>query len=185
MTRGERIQKVESFGCAPMRLAEVLRKIPKKMWLFKPEKDRWSIHEIILHLADSEANAYIRCRRLIAEPGKPVLSYDVQQWAGSLGYFHQSTHEALEVIRRLRRMTYQLLVYLPEPVWSHTAEHPEKGKLTLDEWLDMQIAHIPHHIEQMKQNYQIWLKLHPPRKSPRPKIMTGPGRQMVSLPAGI
>ena len=187
MTREDRRQKIESLGRAPELLAAALRKFPKKMWLYKPAPDRWSIHEIILHLADSEANAYIRCRRLIAEPGKPVLAYDASQWAGTLGYFHQSTKDALELLRRLRRMTYQLLVVLPDGVWSNAVNHPEHGPLSLDEWLDLQERHIPHHIEQMQQNFEVWLKTHPPRKSATrpPKPATTSNIKMIALNATL
>jgi DinB superfamily len=166
VTREDRRQKLESFGRAPELLAAALRQFPRKMWLYKPAPNHWSIHETILHLADSEANAYIRCRRLIAEPGKPVLIYDAGVWADTLGYFHQSTKEAFELLRRLRRMTYQLLINLPEQVWSNTAEQPEKGTQSLDQWLEMQERHIPYHIEQMRRNYEEWARTHPPRRAP-------------------
>jgi hypothetical protein len=74
MTRDERREKLESFGRAPALLSAALKQFPKKMWLFKTSPEKWSIHEVILHLADSEATAYICCRRLIAEPGLPVLT---------------------------------------------------------------------------------------------------------------
>jgi DinB family protein len=164
MTRDERRQMLESFGRAPALLSAVLRQLPKKMWLYKPAPDRWSIHEIIVHLTDSEASSYVRCRHLIAEPGKAVPEFDPARWAGSLGYFHQSTREALELIRRLRRMTYGLLVTLPEPVWLHTLQHPQEGLISLEIWIERQERHIPHHIEQIKRNYQAWLGSHPPRK---------------------
>jgi len=164
MTRDERRKMLESFGRAPALLSGVLRQLPKKMWLYKPSPDRWSIHEIILHLADSEASSYVRCRHLIAEPGKAVAKFDAARWAGSLGYFHQSTREALEVIRRLRKMTYHLLAAVPEPVWSYTVEHPAEGEISLERWIERQERHIPHHIDQMKQNYEVWLGTHPPRK---------------------
>ncbi len=113
MTRDERRQTLESFGHSPALLAMVLRKLPKKMWLYKPTPQQWSIHEIILHLADSEASSYVLCRQLIAEPHKTVAKFDAERWACTLGYFHQSTREAIEIIRRLRRITYGLLVTLP------------------------------------------------------------------------
>jgi len=186
MTREERRQKLESFGRAPAMLSAALRKFPKKMWLYKVSPDRWSIHEIILHLADTEANAYIRCRRMIAEPGSPVLAYDATAWAGTLGYFHQSTKEALEIIKRLRRMTYQLLAALPESVWCNAVRHPEQGALTLDAWLDQQEKHIPHHLEQMKENYDAWAKTHPPRKpATRSRNATAIGNPYLRLNAGI
>jgi hypothetical protein len=140
------------------------------MWLYKPAADRWSIHEIILHLADAEATAYVRCRRFIAEPGSPVLKFDSGRWAGSLGYFHQSTREALEIIRRLRVMTYQLLISIPESVWFYTVEHPKDGDISLEQWFERQEKHIPRHIDQMRLNYESWLKTHPPRKPASPSL---------------
>jgi hypothetical protein len=184
MTRDERRQTLESFGRSPALLAMVLRKLPKKMWLYKPAPQGWSIHEMILHLADSEASSYVLCRQLIAEPDKTVAKFDAARWAGSLGYFHQSTREAIEIIRRLRRMTYGLLLTLPEPVWSHTLEHPTNGRISLEMWLDRQERHIPHHIDQMKQIYETWLYSHPPRK-PASRPSEPDGRSVMSLSAEL
>jgi hypothetical protein len=169
MTREERRQKLEAFGSAPALLARALRQIPKKMWMYKVSADTWSIHEIILHLADNEANAYIVCRLMIAEPGCHTLMFNPTLWAGSLGYFHQSTKEALEIIRRLRRMTYHVLAALPETVWSHRADPREENALTLDNWLEQQERHIPAQIAQMQNIYELWAKTHPPRKLPSPR----------------
>jgi len=185
MTREERRQKLESFGRAPALLSGALRHYPKKMWLYKPSLERWSIHEIILHLADSEATSYVRCRCFIAEPGSPVLDFDPARWAGSLGYFHQSTREALEIIRRLRKMTYQLIVTLPEPVWSHTVDHPGDGPIDLERWIEIQERHVPHHIGQMKENYDVWLATHPPRKAATPSLKASMPPRMITLTAGL
>src|SRR5580693_9836686 len=137
MRQDSRRQKLESFGRAPALLSAALRQFPKKMWIYKPANERWSIHEIILHLADSEASAYVRCRAYIAEPAtSQSAKFSASRWAGSLGYFHQSTREALEIIRRLRKMTYQLLVAVPEPVWSHTVEYPKEGRISLELWIE-------------------------------------------------
>ncbi|HWG57734.1 MAG TPA: DinB family protein [Candidatus Acidoferrales bacterium] len=181
MTRQERRGKIESFGHAPAQLSLALRQFPRRMWRFKPSPERWSIHEIILHLADSEATCYLRCRRFIAEPGSDVLQYDPVRWAGSLGYFHQSTREALEIIRRLRRTTYQVLRTLPDSVWLHSVKHPVKGEITLADWLDLQERHIPHHIEHMKENYGAWLQKFPPRRSAAVRKNRGSARRMLPV----
>src|SRR3984957_7751410 len=94
-------QQLESFGRAPTLLSAALRQFPKKKaWLYKPSADRWSIHEIILHLADSEVSVYIHSRHFGAKLESSVIKFDPGRWAGTLGYFHQSTREALEIIRR-------------------------------------------------------------------------------------
>lgn len=167
MTRDERRQMLESFGRGPALLGAALRPLPKKMWLFQPSAGRWSIHEIILHLADREVNSYFSFRSLIAEPRHEFSEFDAAQWAGSLGYFHQSTREAIEIIRRLRKMTYQVAIALPPAVWARTVLHARQGQITLENWLQEQERHIPAYIDQIQQNYSLWLQTHPPRKASR------------------
>lgn len=175
-----RQQALETFGRGPIFLSEALSRCPKKMWLYRPSPDRWSIHEIILHLADSEAESYVRCRQFIAEPGLDAAAYDAAAWANTLGYFHQSTREALGLIVRLRRMTYQILRYVPDAVWEHTAHHPEKGTLTLDRWLELQARHIPHHVEQIRQNHAAWARTHRQRK-PAGRVQVDISSQQTTL----
>jgi hypothetical protein len=158
MNSGISPQQLESFGRGPALLSVALGQFPKRMWLFKPSPGIWSIHENILHLADREVHVYIRCRRFIAEPGTVVAKFDSKSWACALGYFHQSTREALKIVRHLRKMTYGLLLALPESVWEHSLEHETEGRLTLCEWTRLEAEHIPHHIRQMKRNYEKWLE---------------------------
>ena len=165
MTRDEKRQKLESFGRGPALLSAALRSFPRKMWLYRAARDRWSIHEIIHHLADSEASGYIQCRSFIAEPGSKALQLNAGRWADSLGYYHQSTGEAIELIRRLRKLTYQLLASLPEHAWAYSVENSDGTQTKLDCWLERQERHIPHHIEHMQENYDGWFKVHPPRKT--------------------
>ncbi|HUO33892.1 MAG TPA: DinB family protein [Candidatus Acidoferrum sp.] len=183
MFQSERSEMLESFSRGPALLSSGLRRFPKKMWLYKPAPDRWSIHELILHLADSEATAYIRCRGFIAQPGHQILDIDPTRWAGSLGYYYQSSREALEIIPRLRRMTCRLLANLSSVVWSAEVQHPKLGSMTLERWVGLQERHIPHHLRQMSQNFEEWAKTHPPRKPAqmsRHDAMAG--REMAILP---
>ena len=158
MTNQERNQKIESYGQAYDLLVEGLKQFPAEMWHFRPAPDRWSIHEIVVHITDSEANSYIRCRRFIAEPGQAVMAYDEKAWGISLHYHDQSTDEALELFKWLRHNTYKLIRSLPESVWSNTVYHPENGTMMMDDWLEVYMRHIPDHLEQMWVNYQAWLK---------------------------
>lgn len=167
MISAERNQLLQSFSHGPAFLAAALRQMPKRMWFFKPSESRWSIHEIVVHLADSEALNYIRCRRFIVQPDARVPQTDVARWAGSLGYFHQSTREALEVIPRLRKMTCHLLQSIPESIWIGVIEETGGATLSLEEWVREQEHHIPRHIQDIRDNYSEWIKSHPPRKPAR------------------
>jgi hypothetical protein len=153
-----------SFGRGPALLAVALRRFPRQMWLYKPSPEKWSIHEIILHLADREVGSYIQCRHFIADPDSSIVEFNAARWAGALGYFHQSICEAVKIIPRLRRMTYELLFALPQQVWDHQVEQSLEGRLCLMQWIELQERHIPRHLDQMKDNHDHWLKLIPQRK---------------------
>jgi hypothetical protein len=161
MSPDERARKIESYGNAYQVLEEALSTFPQEMWQFKPSAERWSIHEMIVHIADSEANSYVRCRRLVAEPGSTVMAYDENQWAIALNYHEQGTREALELFKWLRLKSYTLIKSVPEAVWSNTIQHPENGSMTMDDWLDVYEDHIPAHIRQMQANFEDWNKGRP------------------------
>ena len=151
-----RSQKIASYGAGYQILVEGLQRFPEEMWDFRDEHGCWSIREHLAHIADSEANSYIRCRRLIAEPGESLMAYDENGWASALGYAGRSVESALELFRILRQQTYDLVQALPESVWSNRCYHPENGNMTLDDWLDVYAAHIPEHLEYMQENYDAW-----------------------------
>ena len=157
MTDQKRDEKIESYGRAYQTLTSALERFPQEMWQFRSTADQWTIHEIIVHIADSEANSYIRCRRFLAEPGSTVLGYDEGRWARELHYHDQSTGDALELFKWLRHKSYELIQNLPEAAWSNTVHHTENGLMTMDDWLDTYERHIPDHIQQMQTVYEDWM----------------------------
>lgn len=160
MNKPERKSLIASYGSAFEALTQALERYPTEMWQWQPGPGQWSIHEIIVHLADSEANSYLRCRRLIAEPGSGVYGYDENRWAQALDYHRQSTSDAIELFRMLRKMSYQLIMEMPDEVLERASIlHSENGLMSFDEWLQTYEAHVPVHLRQMERNYQQWLNL--------------------------
>jgi uncharacterized damage-inducible protein DinB len=156
MTPEERRQKIELYGNAHALLAEALKEFPREMRQFRPAPGRWTIHEIVVHIADSEANSFARGRKFIAEPGATVMAYDEMRWSQALRYHEQSADDALELFKWLRLTTHRLIRALPEAVWSNTIYHPENGTMTMDDWLDVYARHVPEHIAQMREVYADW-----------------------------
>ena len=158
MTSTERNQLIESYGQAYQLLTNAISRYPQEMWQWKPAPEKWSIHEVIIHITDSEVNSYVRCRRFIAEPGSGVYGYDENKWDQALGYHQQSVDEALELFKLLRRSSYLLIKDLPDDIWqTATVQHSENGLVHFEEWLSTYEEHIPVHIRQMERNYQAWL----------------------------
>jgi hypothetical protein len=157
MDKKERDEKIELYGRGVDLLTEALKDIPREMWQFKPAPTEWSVHEIIIHLADSESNAALRARKLMVEPGGTIMGYDQDKWAVELNYHDQSWEDALETVRLVRKTTYALLKRQPEEVFTHALKHPEyEDPYTFEKWLKIYSGHIPAHIEQIKNNHMIW-----------------------------
>ncbi len=67
----------------------------------QPPGDAWSVRTIVHHLADSEAMAYIRLRRLVAEDDPVIAGYDEPEWARRLHY-DRPIAPSLAVLRAVR-----------------------------------------------------------------------------------
>jgi hypothetical protein len=158
MNRDEINEKIEVYGRGFDLLAAALAEVPREAWSFRPAPGEWSVHEIIVHVADSESMAALRARKLIAEPGSTLMGYAETQWADLLDYKAQSADDALEIIRLARQSTYALLKRQPDEVFTHAVIHPEypDASYTFEGWLTIYARHIPDHIVQLKGSYKAW-----------------------------
>jgi hypothetical protein len=165
MTAEERNAKIEQYGQGYALLKDTLQDIPRKAWKFKPDPNEWSIHEVIVHLADSETNAALRARMLAVEPGRALMAYDQEKWALGLNYHDQDVDDSLKLVKFARRTTYNWLKTLPEDIFNNTVIHPEFDKpYSFELWLSIYSGHIPGHVEQIKNNYELWKKAGKKRK---------------------
>jgi hypothetical protein len=157
MNKSERDEKIELYGRGHELLVAALKEVPPEAMQFKPAPNEWSVHEIIIHIADSETNAALRARKLIVEPGGTLMGYDQDAWAVELNYHEQNMDDALETTRLVRRTTYELLKRQPDEVFKHTIKHPEYDEpYTFEKWISIYSGHIPGHIEQIQNNIKIW-----------------------------
>ena len=157
MNAEERNEKIDLYGRGFDLLTATLAEVPEEAWKFKPEPKEWSVHEVIIHLADSESNAALRARKLAVEPGGTLMGYDQDVWADNLNYHDQNIEHALQLVKYARLTTYNWLKTLPDDVFTHTVIHPEYDEpYTFEMWVDTYSAHIPGHIEQIKNNVKLW-----------------------------
>lgn len=148
----DRKAMLTDYRNAYKQITEFMKQVPPEMWDFKPGSDKWSIKEILIHLADSEVNGYARCRKILAEEGSELMIYDQDKWAKALDYGSQDIDMAMIVFKTMREVNYRLLDTLTEDQWKRSAFHPDRGRMTLDDWLKLYTEHVKVHIEQMRRN---------------------------------
>lgn len=163
MNRDERSEKIEEYGRGFDLLTAALAEIPREAWEAKPTPQEWSVHELIIHMKDSEYMGVMRLHKLIAEPGSILtMPYDAAKWSAALNYQNQSIDDALQLFKLTRQVTYQMLKTLPDRVFAqtvvvHVVTYPEYGEsYTPDKWLHIYTRHVRDHIEQMKSNHRAW-----------------------------
>jgi uncharacterized damage-inducible protein DinB len=153
MTPESRAELLLAYARGPRLLREALAAYPPEALDFKPGEGKWSIRQIVLHLAESELQGYLRGRTIIAEPGNPVLAYDQDRWAATLDGADQPLEEALDLFRLLREMMARQLRALPEEAWGRTMLHPQRGPVTLEKWLEIYENHLRVHLDQAARTF--------------------------------
>lgn len=157
MKKKERKDLIKLYGDGYNLISEALKEIPKEMWHFKPSPKDWCVQEIIIHLADSEAVAAMEVRLFIAQPGGQAIAYDQDAWANELDYNDQDPDDALELLKYVRQTSHSLLKSIPDKTWENTLTYPGYDvPYKFEEWLSIYAKHIPDHIEQIKDNHEMW-----------------------------
>ena len=114
------------------------------------EPDGWTAREVAHHLADSEAMAYTRLRRLVADDDPVIHGYDEPVWARRLHYDDRPIEPSLAVVRAVRAASLQLLEALTPEEWSRTGVHSESGSYSVDRWLEIYAGHCQDHASQIR-----------------------------------
>ncbi len=130
-------------------VADVLRDVADDALDRDPGPDEWSARQVIHHLADSEAMAYIRLRRLIAEDQPTIQGYDEPEWARRLHY-DRPVAASLAVLAAVRQASVELLDRLTPEEWERTGTHTESGPYSVDEWLRIYASHSHDHADQIR-----------------------------------
>jgi len=115
-----------------------------------PEDDGWTARQIVHHLADSEAMAYTRLRRVVADEEPTIQGYDEPVWARRLHYDDRPIEPSLAVVRAVRAASLQLLEALTPDEWSRTGVHSESGPYSVDRWLEIYAGHCHDHADQIR-----------------------------------
>ena len=116
---------------------------------FKPE-GKWSVRQIVCHLADAEAVGVMRFRQFIAEDNPTIMAWDQEAWATKLDYEKRKISQALEIFRVLRSANYELLKDQPAEAFAREGTHTKRGKTALGDWVRIYAEHIESHVRQIQ-----------------------------------
>jgi len=125
--------------------------------LFKPSiEGAWSIKEHIIHIVDSEINNFIRWKSIIAQPGSKCFVIEENEWTKNLKYEQEDIKDYLDVLKLLRKITFNYLLNVDEAEWNKNYFiHEYEGKInkiTLEKIIEIYKEHIYWHINYIERN---------------------------------
>lgn len=156
LSRPERDAMIEKYARGVERLRGALAAVPTEALQWRPAPGRWSAHEVAVHCADSETNAALRIRYLLAEKDPLIVGYDQEAWARLFDYHSQPIEDALAATAAARGRTVPLLRRMSESDWLKEGKHTESGRYTAEDWLRIYAAHLEGHAGQIEKNLAAW-----------------------------
>lgn len=156
LSQAEREQLIEQYARGPARVREALAKVPREALQWRPAEGKWSVHEVVVHCADSETNAALRIRYLLAEKEPLIVGYDQDAWAKAFDYHSQPLEDALAATTAARGRTVPLLRSLREADWAKAGRHTESGAYSAEDWLRIYARHLEGHASQIERNLAAW-----------------------------
>jgi uncharacterized damage-inducible protein DinB len=141
---------LERFRRGPELLAAVLTGVYGEEEDFLTAPGKWSIRQIVAHLADAEMVGAHRFRQVVAEDNPTLIAYDQDAWTRNLDYARRKPKTSLETFRRVRAENYELLKDLPPDAFTRTGNHTENGTMTLRQLLEGYAGHAESHAGQLQ-----------------------------------
>ncbi len=123
--------------------------LPESEWNKTYAEGKWTVRQILHHLADAETVLYDRIRRVISEPQPVVWAFDQDLWAKHLDY----DTIPLEINRAIYSSVRDSVIFLAKNYYETLGERPfvhsQTGLRTLKDEFDKVAYHNQHHLAQI------------------------------------
>lgn len=147
-TQGQDPIKLQS--ATPKKLARLVKGVSTAKLRKRPAPDKWSVAEILVHLADVEIVVGWRMRSILGAPGTPIQAFDQNAWVTAGHYQKRDPRKALAQHRVAREANLDLLKSLTPDQWKQFGMHSERGQESIEHIVRMLAGHDLNHLQQIE-----------------------------------
>lgn len=137
-------------AATPAKIRALIRGLTSRQLARRPAPGKWSIREIITHLADTEMVMCCRARWIAFEDHPTLVPFDQNRWAAGRTREKEPLAETIERFRLLRRSQVRLFRNVAKKAFGRTGVHPERGVVTLRVQLETLAGHDLNHLAQIE-----------------------------------
>ena len=141
---------VKLLAAAPGKLARLLKDVTPARARKRPAPEKWSIAEIVAHVADTEIVGGYRVRAILGAPGGQIIGFDQDAWVTALHYEKRDLRKAFEQYRALREANVALYKTLTPEQWKHYGMHNERGAESVETIARLFAGHDLNHFQQIE-----------------------------------
>jgi DinB family protein len=134
----------------PVVIARLIAGVTTARLTDRPSPDKWSVAEILMHLAEDELVSSWRYRQMIEHDYPELLGFDQDLWAQLSDYRSWEPADALQMFRLLREANLKMFARLSPEQWDRAGVHKERGKLTVRGLCRHMAAHDVNHLQQIR-----------------------------------
>ncbi|MFS0552971.1 DinB family protein [Brevibacillus sp. 179-C9.3 HS] len=148
---------IEEYGQGYALLRETVEGLSEEELRFQPAPNKWSIHQILIHVTDSEILSTHRMRKVLAEEEPLLQSFDQEAWVDNLGYERLDLEQHLLLFQMLRASMKPILENLTAEQLERVGIYPDGARYMFKELLEIRVQHVHDHlaqIERVKQAYR-------------------------------
>jgi len=132
------------------KLERLLKGVPASKLRKRPAPGKWSVAEILAHLADTEIVGGFRIRLILGAPGTPIMGFDQDAWVISGHYAKRDPGKSIGQFRAVREANLSLLKSLTPEQWKHWGMHSERGQESVEHIAKMFAGHDLNHLRQIE-----------------------------------
>jgi DinB superfamily len=143
-------QPLKVQAATPRKLERLIKGVPVSKLRKRPAPGKWSVVEILAHLADTEIVGGFRIRMILGAPGAPIAGFNQDAWVASGHYNKRDPHKSLEQFWVLREGNLVLLKSITPEQWKHHGVHSERGVETVEHIVRMFAGHDLNHVHQIE-----------------------------------
>jgi hypothetical protein len=150
MPYNERQELLAVYGHNPVTLRTLVRDLSgEQIRQQGTGSELWSILEIVCHLRDTEESTLARVQMMVEEDHPAVEKLDAEGLAIESDYQSQSLDDALDAYERTRHAQIEYLKGLTDDQWQRTAEHDQRGEITIQSLTTHMALHDSVHFAQI------------------------------------
>ncbi|MFO0092976.1 MAG: YfiT family bacillithiol transferase, partial [Gemmatimonadaceae bacterium] len=145
----ERTAFIERLALLPAHVASAIDGLTDEEFARPYRPGGWTVGQLVHHIADSHANAYVRVKLGLTEDTPTIKPYDQDAWV-ALADSALDPHVSLMMLTAVHARLVAVVRAMTPAEFRRRLLHPENGPMTLDQLVALYAWHGDHHVAHLE-----------------------------------